>query len=296
MTRPPEFGGFSHVDRTADPGAYAGYLDGVRDVEAVAVWKERSFELLEPRPGARLLDVGCGTGEDVLALAPRVLPGGRVTGIDVSAAMIDEARRRVGAAVGRAVDLRVGDATRLDLGDATVDGCRAERTLQHLDRPADAVAEMARVTRPGGRVVVAEPDWGTLVIDAPDPAASRAVADAAAARLRSGFVGRSLRRLLIDAGLADIGVAARTLVITDREDAEMLFDLGGAAARAVEGDLISSQRAKAWTQGLAESAARGRFLAALTAFLVWGRVPGLSQVHFQEPGADEPFAGSAPVG
>ena len=274
MARPPEFGGFSQVDRTAAPGAYAGYLDGVRDLEAVAAWKERSFDLLEPRPGARLLDVGCGTGDDVLALVSRVLPGGRVTGIDASAAMIEEARRRVGPAAGPAVDLRVGDATDLDLGDATIDGCRVERTLQHLHRPAGAVAEMARVTRPGGRVVAAEPDWGTLVIAAEDPAASRAVAEAAAARLRSGTVGRALRGLLIDAGLVDVGVGARTLVITDRQRAETLFDLGRAAASAVEAGLISSRRATAWSRGAAESAARGRFLAALTAFMAWGRVPG----------------------
>jgi SAM-dependent methyltransferase len=269
--RPPDFGGFAEVDRTGAAGAYAGYLDGVRGIEAVAEWKERSFALLDPRPGAHLLDVGCGTGDDVLALAARVRPGGRVTGIDASAAMIEEARRRAGPADD--VTLIVGGAEDLPLPDAVMDGCRAERTLQHVGRPAAAAAEMVRVTRPGGRVVVAEPDWGTLVVDADDLEATRAVALAALERVRSGAVGRALRGMLVEAGLTEVGVAARTLVVTDRGAGETLLDLGGAAARAGERGLIAPERAEAWTAALEEAAARGRFLAALTAFMAWGRVP-----------------------
>jgi SAM-dependent methyltransferase len=269
--RPPDFGGFSEVDRTGAPETYAGYLDGVRDIDAVAEWKERSFGLLEPRPGAHLLDVGCGTGDDVLALADRMRPGGRATGVDASAAMIDEARRRAGPR--EDVAFLVGDVARLPLADASVDGCRAERTLQHVAHPGLAVAEMVRVTRPGRRVVAAEPDWGTLVIDAEDREVTRAVAAAAAERVRSGTVGRTLRGLVVRAGLTEVGVTARTLVVTDRQAAETLLDIGGAAARAVAGGSIAADRVRAWIAGLDQAAASDRFLAALTAFMAWGRVP-----------------------
>ena len=270
--RPPDFGGFSEVDDTGAAESYAGYLDGVRGMDAVAEWKERSFGLLEPRPGAHLLDVGCGTGDDVLALADRVRPGGRATGIDASAAMIEEARRRAGSRDD--VAFAVGDAARLPLADAAVDGCRAERTLQHVERPGLAVAEMARVTRPGGWVVAAEPDWATLVIDADDREVTRAVAASATDRVRSGAVGRTLRGLLVGAGLGEVGVAARTLVVTDRGAAETLLDIGGAAERAVDAGLIAADRAAAWISALDQAAAADRFLAALTAFMAWGRVPG----------------------
>jgi SAM-dependent methyltransferase len=270
--RTPDFGGFSEVDDTGAAGAYAGYLDGVRGMDAVAEWKERSFDLLKPRPGAHLLDVGCGTGDDVLTLADRVRPGGRATGIDASAAMVDEARRRAGSR--EDVAFAVGDAAHLPLPEAAVDGCRAERTLQHVDRPDLAVAEMVRVTRPGGWVVAAEPDWATLVIDPADPKVTRAVAVAATERVRSGRVGRALRGLLVGAGLGEVGVAARTLVVTDRGAAETLLDIGGALARAVDGGMIPADRARAWTGEVDQAAAADRFLAALTAFMAWGRVPG----------------------
>jgi SAM-dependent methyltransferase len=270
VQRPPDFAGFAEIDRSGAPDDYAAYLDGVREVAAVAEWKQRSFALLRPRAGAELLDVGCGTGEDAIALAALVAPGGRVVGIDASAAMIDEARRRAAGAA-PAPDLRVGDAQRLDLADASFDGARAERTLQHLERPGDAVAEMARVTRPGGWVVAAEPDWGTLVVDAPDSQAGREVAGAAAARLRSGGVGRTLRRLFLDAGLAEVELVARTLLVTDRARSEMLFDLSGAAARAVGEGRLDEGRASAWLAGVDRVAADGRLLVAMTAFMACGR-------------------------
>lgn len=282
MERPPDFAGFSDVDRAGTPGAYADFLDGVGAIAAVAEWKERSFALLNPRPGAVLVDVGCGTGEDVLALAARVQPGGRAIGVDASEAMLAEARRRADGRPG--VALVHCDAHRLDLPDACADGVRAERTLQHLDDPAAAAREMARVVRPGGRVVVAEPDWGTLVVDCGDPAVAGEVAAAAAGRLRSAGAGRTLRRLLLDAGLVDVELVARTLLITDRAHAETLFDLTGAAQAAVQTGRLTQAQADTWLDALADAGARGRLLAAMTAFMACARRPG-HDVESADPAA-----------
>ena len=143
--------------------------------------------------------------------------------------------------------------------------------LQHVDDPAAAIAEMARVVRPGGAVVAAEPDWGTLVVDAGDPATAAEVAAAAGRRVRSGLVGRSLRRRFLDAGLVDVSVAARTLVVTDRARADMLFDLQGAAAPAVDDGRLAADRAASWLDGIAAAEAEGRLLVAMTAFMAVGR-------------------------
>ncbi|HSJ73520.1 MAG TPA: methyltransferase domain-containing protein, partial [Miltoncostaeaceae bacterium] len=251
MAGPPEFTGFSDVDRTGRAGVYADYLDRVRGLEAVAEWKERSFVALAPRPGAVLLDVGCGTGEDARALAQRVAPGGRAIGVDASEAMVAEARRRAAEAGERGVEFLRSDVRSLALPDGAVDGCRAERVLQHVEDPAGAIAEMARVVRPGGSVVAAEPDWGTLVIASRDPEAAAEVAAAACRRLRSGLVGRALRRLFAEAGLAEVAVAGRTLVVTDRARADMLIDLEGAVRRAVDDGRLSARRAASWLEALA---------------------------------------------
>lgn len=269
VDRAPDLGGFADVDGADAPGALTDYLDAVRGVGAVAEWKRLSFDTLQPRPGAALLDLGCGTGEDVLALADLVAPGGRVLGVDRSATMIAEARLRAGGRAG--VEFAEADALRLPIPDATLDGARAERVLLHVGEPAGVIDEMLRVLRPGGRIVLAEPDWATLVIDAPDAGAGRAVAAAAAMRFRSPFVGHALRGLLRRAGATDVTVVARTLLIDEPAAAEHLFQIEDAARRAVDEGLLAASAAAAWLAGAERAGAAGDLLVAMTAFMAGGR-------------------------
>src|SRR5436190_1988142 len=85
---------FSSVDRSSDPAAHIGYLDAASALESTAAYKQRMLQLLAPQPGLRVLNVGCGTGEDVRGLAELVMPGGWAVGVDSSETMVAEARRR----------------------------------------------------------------------------------------------------------------------------------------------------------------------------------------------------------
>jgi ubiquinone/menaquinone biosynthesis C-methylase UbiE len=104
---------WSDVDSTGAAGQFAQYLDNMTGLSFTQEYKRRTFELLQARPGHRLLDVGCGTGDDVRALAVIVKPFGQVTGVDASAEMIAEARLRSDA-LGLPVEFRVGDGHALD--------------------------------------------------------------------------------------------------------------------------------------------------------------------------------------
>jgi SAM-dependent methyltransferase len=96
--------------------------------------------------GTRVLDVGCGSGELCALAAGR---GASVSGLDASGAMVELARRRVPGA-----DLRVGAMERLPWPDGAFDVVTAVNALAFAADPAAALAELARVTRPGGQVVV----------------------------------------------------------------------------------------------------------------------------------------------
>ncbi|HEX2091098.1 MAG TPA: methyltransferase domain-containing protein, partial [Longimicrobiaceae bacterium] len=74
--------GFGAVDRAADPRQYIRYLDTAASSEPSRAMKRRTFDLLEVRPGMSVLDVGCGTGSDALALARLVGGDGRAVGVD----------------------------------------------------------------------------------------------------------------------------------------------------------------------------------------------------------------------
>lgn len=110
------------------------------------------LELAGPLGGRDVLDVGCGDGAYALAAARA---GGHVTGLDRSAAAVDAARRKV-EAQGLVVDLRIGDATALPFPADRFDVVLAVTVLCFVEQPPQAVAEMARVLRPGGVLVLGE--------------------------------------------------------------------------------------------------------------------------------------------
>ena len=263
---------WANVDRTAEAGAFVSYLDTVSAREEVQAYKRRTFALLAPREGSRILDAGCGTGDDAIALAELVGAAGQVVGVDFSAAMVEEARNRV---AGRALPVRfeVGDVHRLAFADGTFDGCRADRVFQHLEQPDQALAELVRVAKPGAVVVVADPDWETLVIDAPDRAVTRRVLEAIGADVRNGRMGRQLPRLFRRAGLVEVGVVAITPTIGDYALADRIFGIGEGLERARSTGAVSAAEADAWVRGLRDADQAGEFFSAMCGFIVTGRKP-----------------------
>jgi SAM-dependent methyltransferase len=117
--------------------------------------------LLELGPGQRCLDVGCGTGEDARAICE--MSGAEVVGIDVQPRMAAEAKTRSADRPG--VTFLAADARRLPFLDSTFDAAWVKRALMHLATPADAMREMARVVRRGGRAVAVEPDLEVVLLD-----------------------------------------------------------------------------------------------------------------------------------
>jgi ubiquinone/menaquinone biosynthesis C-methylase UbiE len=148
-----------------DPGFALRFFDAGNQLPSVRALKPIMLEALELRRGLSVLEVGCGAGDDVRTIARRVGADGHVLGIDASAPIVAEATRR-SAGRNLPVSFRQGDALALELPDACIDRARAERLLMHVDGdPAVAIGELARVLKPGGRMVVFDFDWDALVID-----------------------------------------------------------------------------------------------------------------------------------
>lgn len=112
---------------------------------------ERLRRFVVPRGDERALDAGTGTGALAFALAPLVR---EVVAVDLVPELLAEARRRAGKFPN--VSFLEGDVTRLELESESFDLAGSARTLHHVPRPELAVAELARVTRRGGRVLVVD--------------------------------------------------------------------------------------------------------------------------------------------
>lgn len=106
--------------------------------------------------GTTVVDIGCGAGTDLLLAARRVGPAGRAIGIDMTEAMLTRAAAGARLAGLTNVEVHEGDATRLPLADASVDVVISNGVLNLVPDKPSAVAEMARVLKPGGRVQLAD--------------------------------------------------------------------------------------------------------------------------------------------
>lgn len=114
-------------------------------------WRVRTRKAIDPKPGMRILDVACGTGTVTRILADH---GAQVTGLDFSPGMIGEGIRRHGDHPN--ITFQQGDATQLPFDDNTFDVTTVSFGIRNVQRPELALAEMLRVTKPGGRIVVCE--------------------------------------------------------------------------------------------------------------------------------------------
>lgn len=130
-----------------------GY-DLTNDVLSLGVtpyWRMRTRRAIDPHPGQRILDVACGTGTVTRILADH---GATVTGLDFSHGMISEAIERHGDHPN--ITFQQGDATQLPFEDNTFDATTVSFGIRNVQEPKRALAEMLRVTKPGGKILVCE--------------------------------------------------------------------------------------------------------------------------------------------
>ncbi|MFF7468848.1 methyltransferase domain-containing protein [Streptomyces sp. NPDC008092] len=222
-------------------------------------YKQELMELLDVQPGQTALDVGCGPGTDLPALAERVGASGTVIGVDSDPAMLAEARRRTGHLP--TVRIREADAHALPVERGTVDRAKVDRVLMHVTDPAGVLEQLRLVTRPGARIGLAEPDWDTLVVDAEDLDTSRAFTRYTTSEaVRHATIGRSLARRAERAGFAVETVRATTPVFLDFQDADHTLGLGRNMHQAIRDGHVDAARGRRWFTSLSE----GPFFAAFT--------------------------------
>lgn len=167
----------------------------------------QSLSRMNPRPGERVLDVGCGFGIFAHEIAARVGSKGKVVGIERAASQIDEGKRLAAKLTFEArAEVRMGDAYAFPLRDdewGTFDIVHARFLLEHLERPADVVVAMARAAKPGGRIILEDDDHEALILYPPVhefEALWRGYARAYDATGRDPRIGRKLVSLLAAAG------------------------------------------------------------------------------------------------
>ena len=261
---------FDSVDRSGDPSDFVQYLDITRATDFFQEIKRRTFGLMDLRPGQNVADIGCGTGEEVRALAAKVGPSGRAVGLDISSTMIATAKER--SRKGNAnVDFVQGDVKQLPFKDECFDAIRAERLLQHTPDAESALREMARIVKPGGRMVSWEADLDLFLIDATDYRTSRIMQRFICDSFHNGSIGHRLYRHFLDFGFVAVRSTPVVRNFTDFPLIENAFDLTASVERAVKQNLLHVDQAMLWLDSLRSANHSGHFISAIGGFITFGR-------------------------
>lgn len=167
-------------------------------------------ETLRPRPGNRILDVGCGEGMAEISIGRLHLSQIRLFGVDQLLNRVVVARYAT-ASHNQRVGFAAADASRLPFVDSVFDSTYCVAVLQHVAAVAETVSEMARVTRTGGRVVVVEPDntaryWFSSVPSGAEAYAARTRFFSATGDHPDGNVGPRVATLMDQHGIEPLSV------------------------------------------------------------------------------------------
>jgi len=262
---------FAQVERHEQLGgrlvAYSDYWESLPSLQKM---QAGMFAELAPLPGDVICDIGCGPGSELIRIARIIGPEGHAIGVDPSTTMIEEARDRA-QREDVALELLTRDGRDTGLPSDRCNAVRIERVVQHLGDAPALLAEAKRITRPGGRIVIADTDWGSLMIHPGD----RDLIRRFRAALETGpmaepWAGRILHDAMVATGLAD--VTSRMYPINAGLDAgrpplAVNFD------QFVEARLATRSEIDDLVAGLAAAFERGGAVVAFTMFVASGRVP-----------------------
>ena len=250
---------FSSVDAVPDPAAVVAYLDQT----ARAVWRMKHYAMAAHalrQPEGPVLDLGCGAGHDLRLFASAGLGA---VGVDPSAVLLSEARRRGGAPA--CLVRATGES--LPFADGALPACRIERVLIHVADPSVVLAEVARCLRAGALLTVFEPDWKAFRVRSQrgDEVTSWI------ANVRGPEVGAALWTLVEAAGFEVLDRVEELSIWRQLEVLDRVIEVEVSVQRAVAARRIGADAARVWLDEQKDRDERGRFYATMPKIMIVAR-------------------------
>jgi arsenite methyltransferase len=249
--------------------------DASRKLEAayltpdVVAQRRQTLSVLALQPGERVLDIGAGPGLLVAEMAEAVGQSGRVTGLEISDSMLALGRRRCAESpIRERVAFVKADAVALPFPDGMFDVAVSTQVYEYVADLKAALAELHRVLRPGGRALIIDTDWDSIVWNAADQERMQKLLNAWTKRFADPHLPRTLARQLHDAGLE---VRHReVLVLFNPEYDRATFSVANGeimADFAATQHAMTRAEAQAWMQDLQQLGQEGRYFFSLNRYV-----------------------------
>jgi len=227
--------------------------------------RARILHALALQPGARVLDVGSGPGHQAFELSSVVGDTGHITGVDAADSAIEIARRRCAAL--HNVRFQRGDAAQLPFDAATFDAVMSSQVCEYLEDVGRALAEMFRVLKPGGRVLIHDTDWGAVLWHASDPDRMARILKIWDGHLANPHLPQTLGRKLTDAGFKHVRAEAVVPVETHYDPSSVSAILMKFVVGYVVSQGIPQSEADAWADDLRALGASGDYFFSANEYL-----------------------------
>ena len=249
--------------------------DGARRIEAiystpdVVAQRHWTRQILTLHPGESVLDVGSGPGFLAAEMASEVGPMGRVSGIDISQTMLAMAQEKCSKlSMAAPVDFQLGDATKLPFRDGTFDAAVSIQVYEYVADVDAALSEARRILKPGGRILVVDTDWDSIVWHGADPVLTASVLSAWAEHLVDPHLPGTLTRRLRSNGFTVQAHDAFTVLNPVYDQRTFSRGLIGLIKNFVPGrQSVSHERAEAWSEQLSRAGETGGYFFSLTRYL-----------------------------
>jgi arsenite methyltransferase len=244
-------------------------LEAVYQTPDVVAQRHTVLKALVLKPGERVLDVGSGPGLLVAEMAEQVAPTGHVTGLDIAESMVMIARQRCAKEpIKHRTTIIQGDATDLPFPDATFDAAVSTQVYEYVPEVRAALEELHRVLRAGGRALILDTDWDSVVWHAHDQARMQRILTAWKQRFADPYLPRTLtsrlRRVGFEVRRRDV------LVLFNPEYDPDTYSLtnGEIVADFVVGRQgITPDEAEAWIRDLKQLGREGDYFFSLNRYL-----------------------------
>ncbi|MCI0411905.1 methyltransferase domain-containing protein [bacterium] len=246
----------------------ASQLGRLFQTESIRKLRHDYFTFFDVQPAEHVLDVGCGTGANAVALAEFLQGACRITGIDSSEPMLAIARHQLrNSPYEDRITYDSGDAHRLPYNDHTFDSVMMIQVLEYSKEPISLLRETMRVLKPGGKLFVADTDWDTIVWNSSFKERTRRIVLLWSDHEADGWQGRRIREYLIRSGFDRIQGELFHMSETSFAEGTYAFQLTNLITDyLIRSEKMSTEEIQEWVEDLRAKSAPGHFYFSLNRY------------------------------